>query len=75
MSEWKQLEFDFEDKTRLIVDPPSGWRYGFPCEWDKKNFPDYEDFLRSKGYPEDLMNIAMSASFMWIEEIKDDSKV
>jgi hypothetical protein len=37
-----------EKARRLIADPPSGWKYGFP-----KELPDdmrYEDLLRQQGY-------------------------
>lgn len=42
-----------EVKKKLIVDPPSGWKYGFPCEWNKQLYPHLDDLLRAKGYPED----------------------
>lgn len=32
----------------LIVDPPSGWMYGFPAPLEE----DYEQQLRNAGYPE-----------------------
>jgi len=32
------------------VDPPSGWKYGFPKIWDGKGSMD--DWLISEGYPE-----------------------
>ena len=38
-----------KDKV-LIVDPPSGWMYGFPCIFpDDKTF---EQLLKENNYPE-----------------------
>ena len=36
---------------KIIVDPPSGWRYGFPkeCPRDVKNF---NEWLVDNGYPQ-----------------------
>lgn len=42
----------------LIVDPPSGWMYGFP----KVLEDDYEQQLRDAGYPEDMIPIALKHS-------------
>lgn len=44
-----------------IVDPPSGWKYGFPMEWDE-SIP-LEEFLRSKGVPEDVIKLGHAR--MW----------
>ena len=54
--------------TKLIVDPPSGWQYGFPALWDKAEYPKVEDFLRAKGYPEDQIEFAMSYMRMWLPQ-------
>lgn len=35
------------------VDPPEGWRYGFPKVWDKEAHPDWEAWLKQAGYPAD----------------------
>ena len=34
------------NKQKLMVDPPSGWMYGFPVLWDKSIHPQLEDLLR-----------------------------
>jgi len=41
-------------KTVLYVDPPSGWKYGFPKIYPEgiKNF---HDWLVSEGYPKQLI--------------------
>lgn len=40
-------------KKVLVVDPASGWKYGFPCEWDQEKETMKELFTRMK-YPEKL---------------------
>lgn len=56
----------------LFVDPPSGWRYGFPCaiSEDQRGSGKFEEFLRSKGYPEKDMDLAIQYSRYWEEEIE-----
>lgn len=36
----------------LLVDPPSGWRYGFPKVWNRKTHPDMKAWLIENGYPQ-----------------------
>lgn len=36
----------------LIIDPPSGWRFGFPRPYNNPNNLPLEDWLRQEGYPE-----------------------
>lgn len=40
------------EAEELLVDPPSGWRYGFPKVWNKKTHPDMTAWLIENGYPE-----------------------
>ena len=40
------------NKTVLMVDPPSGYRYGFPKPYDKEKYPDFHAWLVSEGYPQ-----------------------
>jgi len=49
----------------LVVDPPSGWLYGFPAVWDKEKYPEIADFFRSKGYPERDIDFACSYCRCW----------
>ena len=42
----------------LLVDPPSGWMYGFPAPLED----DYEAQLRKAGYPEKMINFAIQHS-------------
>lgn len=39
-------------KNLIYVDPPSGWKYGFPMVWDKKSEPDMKAWLIKNGYPQ-----------------------
>lgn len=49
-----------------IVDPPSGWLYGFPCELPEGKL--YVDLLREHKYPEKDLQLALSYSRYWEEE-------
>jgi hypothetical protein len=42
----------------LLVDPPSGWMYGFPAPLED----DYENQLRKAGYPERDIPLALRHS-------------
>lgn len=50
--------------THLMVDPPSGWKYGFP-----KRMPieteNVEQWLIDHGYPEELCGDNMPYLRMW----------
>ena len=49
------------------VDPPDGWRYGFPKVWDKQAEPDWEKWLVKNGFPAaELGNLAWVR--MWAAE-------
>ncbi len=50
---------------RVWIDPPSGWRYGFPRVWNKTEEPNLEDFLRKNGYPEKDIPFACKWLRMW----------
>lgn len=42
----------------LLVDPPTGWTYGFPAPLED----DYEAQLRKAGYPEKDIPLALKHS-------------
>lgn len=53
-----------------MIDPPTGWRYGFPKVFDHN--PDYETFgnwLIRNGYPESYVELATQYSRYWKKEI------
>jgi hypothetical protein len=54
------------------VDPPEGWKYGFPKIWDKSKDSDWETWLTKNGYPRDLIN-QIPYVRMW--KAKDDEKI
>lgn len=59
----------------IIVDPPTGWKYGFPREFDFKpshhNLPGEEydkelrDWFVDCGYPRADVNLAIRHSRYW----------
>ena len=49
-----------------IVDPPSGWRYGFPA----KLKDDYRQQLIDAGYPK--KDIELALKYSWYSEEVDD---
>jgi len=51
--------------TRRIADPPSGWKYGFPCEIPKEK--SYREVLIEHGYPEKDIEFALAYSRWWSE--------
>jgi hypothetical protein len=48
---------------QYLVDPPAGWRYGFPKLYD----PDkgLEEMLREAKYPEEDIEFALKYSRFW----------
>jgi len=56
---------------KLIVDPPSGWKYGFPkeCTWDTwRDVEKFKAWLLENGYPEADIKLACSYSRAWEED-------
>ena len=54
-------------KYGMVIDPPSGWKYGFP-----KHLPDgkdYKELLRESGYPKEDIDFAMKHSRMWLTHV------
>lgn len=58
-----------QSKTVTIVDPPVGWKYGFPCELPEGK--KYEELLKEHGYPSDMFDLAIRHSRFWNEERKE----
>lgn len=50
------------------VDPPEGWRYGFPAPREE----DYEAQLRKAHYPENMIPLALNHSRRYIGWITID---
>jgi hypothetical protein len=56
------------DANELFVDPPSGWRYGFPKVWDKAKHPDLTRWMIDNGYPKKLARQNLPVRFMSVSE-------
>jgi hypothetical protein len=52
----------------VMVDPPSGWAYGFPKLWDGEEPLDM--FLYKHGYPQSEIAFALNYMRMW--PVEDD---
>ena len=52
-----------------IVDPPSGWRYGFPA----KLKGDYRQQLIDAGYPKKDIELALKHSRYWETDDEDQT--
>lgn len=39
--------------AKIMVDPPSGWKYGFPKEFDSEKDGDMMSWIVNEGYPKD----------------------
>jgi hypothetical protein len=48
------------------VDPPSGWKYGFPKLWDRQ--VEFEQWLIDNGYPEKDIELACNYSRYWLDD-------
>lgn len=57
----------------LLVDPPSGWLYGFPKSFDPEK-DDYRQMLLSSGYPEKDIEFALNHS-RYIGDIEELRKL
>ena len=54
---------------RLMIDPPSGWMYGFPKPISKDTaIFDLDEWLVSVGYPQKLIDEGMSKHCSFCEE-------
>ncbi len=56
-----------QSRMVTIVDPPSGWRYGFPAELQD----DYRQQLKEAGYPETQIEFALKHSRYWMETVDE----
>ena len=51
-----------------MVDPPSGWQYGFPRMYDAEQDGKIEDWLVRMGYPVQDVEFALKYLKMWYQE-------
>ena len=52
----------------MIIDPPSGWMYGFPRKYDEETDGPMEEFLLHHGYPEHDIDYACKHMRIIFEE-------
>jgi hypothetical protein len=59
-----------------MIDPPGGWRYGFPRALVLNSGETVREWLIRYGYPEDELEFAMKYLRSWTQELpeKDQSK-
>ena len=60
--------------TKLWIDPPSGWRYGFPKTWDQTG--DMQEWLLSEGYPQQEIDACGTSFYVrqWSDEEDTNTK-
>jgi hypothetical protein len=60
-------------RKATIIDPPSGYRYGFPKECTAKEGQSHYDWLIEQGYPKVLIDSMGDYFFCryWEEEVED----
>ena len=53
-----------------MIDPPSGWKYGFPKPAPKDHHKEevLTAWLIEQGYPEDMIELALNYSRYWESE-------
>jgi hypothetical protein len=61
---------------KLIIDPPEGWRYGFPKPVHEEFHTLGSDFdlgrwLVSEGYPAEDVELALKHSRYWETEVEE----
>ena len=54
-----QQKKQVERSQGILIDPPSGWQYGFPARYIEEEHGTMEQFLRIKKYPEKDIKFAM----------------
>lgn len=52
---------------RVMIDPPSGWKYGFPKELPQ-DVQDIRQWFIDNGYPEKDVDFAMKHCRQWEKE-------
>ena len=45
---------------KITIDPPQGWKYGFPKDFDPYLDPPLRQWLVEQGYPQELIEAAGS---------------
>lgn len=60
-------------KKVTMIDPPSGWKYGFPKECTAREDQEHRDWLVEQGYPQNLIDSYGDHFYCryWEEELED----
>lgn len=64
-------EHSLTSGVRLIIDPPEGWRFGFPKEVPIDVYEDeaaLSRWLIEQGYPGELLELGVNYSRMWYDD-------
>ena len=56
---------------RMWVDPPSGWKYGFPKVLEETD--NYKELLELSGYPSEDIEFALDNSRYWGVEAEKET--
>lgn len=57
-----------------IIDPPSGWLYGFPKEDTRPDNQTPEEWFLEQGYPQRLIDQGMlNHCRFWEKDVKDEA--
>jgi len=58
----------------IFVDPPEGWRYGFPKLYPYgKDFSKLREWFLAEGYPE--KNIELALMYSWYSKGEEDESL
>lgn len=56
-----------------FIDPPNGWKYGFPKILSIEDSLNIREFLLKHGYPENRIDFALKYCRMWEEEVPNEN--
>lgn len=60
-------------KKVTIIDPPAGWKYGFPRVYDNPDNIPLEEWLLKHGYPQhEINNAGAKYCRYWEKEIDEE---
>ena len=58
---------------KIWIDPPAGWRYGFPKQWDQ--IGNMNEWLLSEGYPQREIDSCGKYFFVRQWNVEEDDEV
>lgn len=62
-----------KNRKLMLIDPPLGWKFGFPKEYVEKEGETVEQWLVSNGYPQEYVDEGY-ANYCWILEYETGEK-